>query len=761
MIYTGGKKEAHDDLEERLVEENETKNNQKKQKKAKKQNTPALVETKAPTVESKQMDDFISQLKNQKNNKEIQNYNKQELLSIRNYVKRFKNILTEDATKKLKVKGIDIIKLENIILEAEFLDDFINKFNEILDYCYENYSKNIEFLKLNLKEAIVLTDNLSENLITTNNLNYNLLEKMTKIFFDYNSKSESNNLQVREIDIYLLNLIYLYLKYPIFLTENNQILSNVQNLYLFINEHIESLMKKEEFRINDSKFEIIYLMKLLLNILFSSKSNLKILVLDNSSKLLIKRLENLDIFNLNLNDEAEKTNNFTNIFIDNLEELKILTKLTYIIDKHKNNIYTLNIITTKNIESKINEIQKILISENKEKYILLINRIILIFLQNYYYFQFIESKFDERSLSNLTDDIIILIKMILDERIFEDKILSEYYIINIDKFEIDDFQYSKEENTKIYIKFLLEFLKIFEKLANIVYINKNSKEKSCDLYVHFFHNIIIKILILKQNTYKEKYISTLNDSMIKQFNNFSIKKNVVDYLISFVNNNIIQTNNLNDLMKNIKILKELKKFYNSKDIKLDYINILNVLIGNNNEIVTTINIIVFLNLVDSEEDFKTLITYLSKHDCLSKKFLYSDRKIFNFWVKNTFSYENEILTKVKRYIITNSISQINYFDYFLNVFEENIQSNNLDINVNIYKFFKSINKVLDINTNQKYYSYNTQFDQIISLMDKISKLNLDNIFLDTIQVFLLNKLSKIFSSDKDQFKNKLLEKLEK
>jgi hypothetical protein len=109
VIFTGEKKELPDREDERVLEEEEKETkknpNPKKQKKGKKQPTPALVETKAPIIESKQIDDFISQLKSQKTQKEMQNSKKMEILSIRNYIKQFRNILTEDATKKLKVKG--------------------------------------------------------------------------------------------------------------------------------------------------------------------------------------------------------------------------------------------------------------------------------------------------------------------------------------------------------------------------------------------------------------------------------------------------------------------------------------------------------------------------------------------------------------------------------------------------------------------------------------------------------------------------------
>jgi hypothetical protein len=108
IIFTGDKKDLPDNDERDMKEEEkETKKNPnpKKQKKGKKQPTAVLMETKAPTIESKQIDDFISQLKSQKTQKEMQNSKKMEVLSIRNYIKQFKNILTEDATKKLKVKG--------------------------------------------------------------------------------------------------------------------------------------------------------------------------------------------------------------------------------------------------------------------------------------------------------------------------------------------------------------------------------------------------------------------------------------------------------------------------------------------------------------------------------------------------------------------------------------------------------------------------------------------------------------------------------
>jgi hypothetical protein len=584
---------------------------------------------------------------------------------------------------------------------------------------------------------------------------------MTQIFFAFNSKSDSSILFLREIDIYLLNLVYLYAKYPVFLTENYQILTSSNNLNSYLNDNTVNIMKSEHFRINNDKFEITYLMKLIFNILISNKGNFKSSFIDNTSDLLLKRLQNLEFTSPINSEEPEDSTKIIKIFIDSLEEFKILTKLTYILDKHKNSIYTLNIMTTKNIESKFVEIQKILISENKEKNLLMINDIIMIFLKNYFHFQYIESKFEERSLSSITEEVSSLIKMMLDEKIFEDKLFSEVYIKQIEKFEILEFQYTKEENTKIYIKFLLEYFKIFEKLVNILYIDNNSKNMSIDLYVHFFHNIMIKILVLKHNTYKEKYISSLKDCIIKQFNNISIRTYTIDYLITFVNNNILYISNFSDLMKNIKILKEFNKFYNSKEVKLNYVNILDALIKNNNEVEVMMNIIVFLRLVESDEDFQTLTKYLYSQESLFKKFIYLDKKICNFWLKNTYTKENEILKKVNLSLIASSISSVDYFEYFLKVFEENMKTNHYEININIYKFVKLINRLVDINNDQKYYSYSSQFDQVLKVLENIPKLNSDNIVADTIQVFLLNKLSVIFTSNKEKFKDRLFESLEK
>jgi hypothetical protein len=101
-VFTGEKKELEDE-EEIEVRKNP---NPKKQKKIKKPNNPVLTETKPPAIESKQIDDFISQLKSQKTQKELEITKKVEIISIRNFIKQFRDIVSEDATKKLKVKGI-------------------------------------------------------------------------------------------------------------------------------------------------------------------------------------------------------------------------------------------------------------------------------------------------------------------------------------------------------------------------------------------------------------------------------------------------------------------------------------------------------------------------------------------------------------------------------------------------------------------------------------------------------------------------------
>lgn len=104
IIFTGDKTDKQE-KDDDFMDEVGKNPNPKKQKKIKKPNNPVLVETKAPTIESKQIDDFISQLKSQKTQKETEIAKKIDVISIRNFIKQFRNTVSEDATKKLKVKG--------------------------------------------------------------------------------------------------------------------------------------------------------------------------------------------------------------------------------------------------------------------------------------------------------------------------------------------------------------------------------------------------------------------------------------------------------------------------------------------------------------------------------------------------------------------------------------------------------------------------------------------------------------------------------
>ena len=651
-----------------------------------------------------------------------------------------------------------------MVLDDEFLNTFLNKFSEILTFCYENYTKNSEFLKQNIKEVIILTDNLCENMISTNNTNFNLLDKMAKIFFTFNEKLQSDNFAVREIDLFLLNLVYLYTKYQNFFTNNNEISVVVDDINSYINMQLETILKSEDFRINNDKFEVIYLMKLIFNILYSKLKNLNIktFVLENSNNVILNRLEHLDILSLTNQsiDNIDSSNIVKNV-VNSLEELKILIKLIYILDKHKNSIYTLNIITTKNIESKMIEIQKIILFENKHKYMLLFIKIITIFVKNFYHFQYIETSYEDKSLNSITDEIGNLIKILLDDKIFEDKLFSELPNC-IEKYELIEFPFEKDENSKIYVKFLLEYFKIFEKLVISSFHDFDTKNKVMNNFVHFFHCIMIKIFYLRNNTYKDKYLLALKDCIIKQFNNKHIEPQIINFLISFIEEKVIYIDDNINLMKNIKILREFIKFYCIKEIKINYISILESLYGKKDIDINMI-ILIFLRLIDTEEDYQTLNKYLLCNEDLFKKFLYFDKKLCNFWLRNTFTNENEILKKIKSNLLISSLSKRDFFEYFFKVFEEiGMETTKIQLDTHIYKFVKFYDKLLKINKDQKYSSYSTQFDQIVNQLNKIRSLNLDNIVLnDTLVIFLLNKLSFLFNDNKVDLKSRLFDNIEK
>ena len=602
-------------------------------------------------------------------------------------------------------------------------------------------------------------------MIQTNKCDINILDKLTTIFFSLNEKLSKDNFIVREIDVFLINLVYLYSKYQNFFSSNSgEISSTVESLNFYLNQQFENILKTDEMKINNSKFEVIYLMKLIFNILYSKAKNLNIksYVLDNSNKALLTRIENLQILSTNDpsvdNIDSEK---IVKTFVNSLDELKILIKLSHILDKHKNSIFTLNIITTKNIESKLIDIQKIILGENKQKYMLLIYKIITVFLKNFSHFQYIESNYEDKNLTSISDEISHLIKILLDEKIFENSLFIEHLLSHIEKYEISEFPFEKEENSKIYVKFLLDFFKIFEKIISCSRIVKN--KVAIDIFVHFFHSIMINILNLKNNTYKEKYLILLKDCIIKYYNFDGIQEHIITYLISFVEEKLIYIDDNVNLMRNIKIIKEFVKFYSMKDLKIDYLSILQKIPSNKRDIEVNIIMLIFLELIQTAEDYQSLNKYLLSNDNLFNKFMYFEKKLCNLWLRNTYTNENEILKKINNNLLYSSISLRDNFEYYFKVFHHfEIEKTKSELNIDLYKFVKFSNRLIKINKDQKYSSFSTQFDQIINQINKSRNVKFEcNIMNETLMMYLLNKICYMFNENKEIFSTRLFECIDK
>ena len=405
------------------------------------------------------------------------------------------------------------------------------------------------------------------------------------------------------------------------------------------------------------------------------------------------------------------------------------------------------------------EIQKIILGENKQKYMLLIFNFINIFIQNFFHFQYIESYYEDKNLTNISEEITNMIRLLLDEKNFEDKIFSEYLINHLDKYDIIEFSYEKEENSTIYIKNLMDYLKIFEKIVNLNYSEGSLKAKAVTLYVFFFHTVMVKVLNLRSNTYKEKYIILQKEYLLKQFKNEEIQEKILIDLIALIENKVINVNDNNDLLKDIKIIKELIKFYSIKELKLNFIGILEMVSKNKKDIEMNIIILFFLKLLENEEDYIQLNKYLISKKDLFQKFLYFDKKLCNFCLKYTFTNEIDILRKINNNLLIGSIANIDCFEYFFKVFENlNMEIDINQLNINLYKFMKFSNKIIKLNENQKFSSYSAHFNQIKNQLNKLSNLKFDNLILnDTLEIFLINKLNQLYISAKNELKNEFFE----
>ena len=112
-----------------------------------------------------------------------------------------------------------------------------------------------------------------------------------------------------------INLVYLYSKYQNFFSSNSgEISSTVESLNFYLNQQFENILKTDEMKINNSKFEVIYLMKLIFNILYSKAKNLNIKRKNLRSELR-KKIGEIRKYSINQQVTVGKENEGTVLYI--------------------------------------------------------------------------------------------------------------------------------------------------------------------------------------------------------------------------------------------------------------------------------------------------------------------------------------------------------------------------------------------------------------------------------------------------------------
>ena len=520
----------------------------------------------------KNLEEKLSNLTNDLNNKISENKNLKEFI-------RQKEDEIEKNINDIKSLKDEVLNLNKEILKKNESNINIQKKYDILNNDYillKEQNLNIEYIKNDFEkknisnlEKIKALENSNENYIKEineiklKNEEYkNNYEEQIEIYKNKNLKNEETyneeiNKLKKEIDILNLEIGNLKLKFEQKNNENNNLISQNEEINIKLNKIEKDAIKSKETYDNiiKEKDEIILLNKSQLN-----KINEEIINIMNKNKHDIKNINDIIktlqqekkiLFNKAKEIILENTM-LSQYYQENLNKLKNIQFLNNEITNSEQNIFIGGILESKDIFDFISKCSDEIIKLTNEKYILKnnINNLDLkLNLKNEQINDY------EKEISNLKS----IINNYTSEFDNKNKIFNQMKSKNND---IEHICKKISNDKKILLDILLRIIKLFpnSKIENLIYNiikDDNSNEKDFLEKQNQYSQIFKEIQLL------ENYIFELMDKRTKVENikNKSINNNII------INNNIsnIESINSKNNIKNIVDKIYLKKLYNKKE----------------------------------------------------------------------------------------------------------------------------------------------------------------------------------------------------
>jgi hypothetical protein len=589
------------------------KNDSKKQAEANKETKAAAVSEKQDkqdkNVQNKKVEDLLKGFKDKKSAKGKSAPD--EKISIMNlYLTKHKYLFSLDPTKKLKLRELGSVTTEAV---ASFFD--------ITDQTFKSMEGTAEdeFTKQNIREACSLLDNICELIQTAGNpeLLSNTLDKSLDNLLDVLTKHLPNS------KTYVINILYTFIKYQNDasfkdknltsdkLLKTYETLSNDLLKYLTENGKLEELSENETLNYYLFARSLAYIA---LTGLDKSKIN-EAMLLDENIKLLIKALENI----LSESDD----------FFDDFNNLKFFTKFNHLFDYHRSKFYVLTIKTSKFIENSLTEIQNTIMRNNNEFFLRIINNILLKYLNNFDIFY--------ENNEPLYEEIFALMKFIIEDKSLQCNSLKQ----TINDIQLEDLNLQSDDFVTKYIILLVKYIKYFEKAFN------TGDESDIQIYLDYHHQVLFKILSVRQGYIREKYFKIMEKSIEPHIGDEKITELICRYITTFIQNTL-QNNYNTNLVKNVKFIKEITKFYSGyMNIKK---NILTVFGQNEFEdnVGFALMAVFYLNFLklDKAEDYKLLLSILNNSEIFIENLLLIDKRRCSYLMKYYINEEIQALENI-------------------------------------------------------------------------------------------------------------------
>ena len=399
--------------------------------------------------------------------------------------------------------------------------------------------------------------------------------------------------------------------------------------------------------------------------------------------------------------------------------VSILMKLFSLFDLKKSNFYSLNIKSTKELESFFKSLQQVLINNNINCYM----SMIFILLQQYIFNMDLFYELD----NSLYEKIFNLLLMLIEKSPFNDESNNN---INIEKnkfienLKLNELSLTSDDSVSKYIMILMKLFKFFTMDNNKGEYNTN--------YIKYFQKVLNFAFEITQGYLKDKYISLLQRELkTKIENNDNIIKILFNEILDIIKQ-IIETKDITF----IKNYKNISKFFGNFEVFLD--EIISYINNNFNkeEISQNDEIIIILLLSMFNNNKKMTKKFIEEVPC--KIILFINQNMINYHMNNFIENEINCLNNVIKEYFNNKKEECQkaIIDKFYNKLK----------NDNIY----DVIELWDLVISQK---INLDIKNINSLKNENNYKIIDGIILySIINGMQIDEIQELYKCDRDFIK---------